>query len=170
MPAPPVPAVAPPAARGQAGRARADDDPLTSPTFARGAAADDSRSYRAPRRTAAPGPGGSSPGLPRAGAADELTGSYPGPGGSPAYPGSPDGYPRTADAYPSSYPGTSGGYPAGGREGYTGPSRAHDSYPGQAGDSYPGPAAGYDAYPADAWQEPGLPGPRRPARLPGRAG
>ena len=169
----PAPAAAQPATRAQAGRTRADDDPLTSPSFARGAAADDSRSYRAPRRSATAGPGGSSPGLPRAGSADELAGSYPRPGGSPTYPGTPDGYPRTADAYPSSYPGTSGGYPPAGGEGYTGPSRVHDSYPGQARDSYTDPAAGaagYAGLPGRARRQAGLPGLRRQARLPGGTG
>ena len=114
----------------------AGDDPLTSPSFARGAAGDDSRSYRAPRRSAGPRPGSGSSGLPRDGSADELTGGYPGP----AYPRTADGYSRTPDTYPASHPGTSGGYPQASRDSYAGSSRVRDSYAD--------PAAAYEAYPA----------------------
>ncbi len=58
--------------------ARADDDPLTSPHFARGAGgADDSRSYRTPSRN--PGP-------------------RPDRAGGQAYPSAPNGYPSAAEA------------------------------------------------------------------------
>ena len=56
-PAPVAPAPYLPAAP-EVASARADDDPLTSPHFARGAGgADDSRSYRTPRRNPGPRPG-----------------------------------------------------------------------------------------------------------------
>ena len=113
-----------PPARGQAShpqasRPRADEDPLTSPSFARGAAAaEDSRSYRAPRRSADP---------------------------RPAQPAS--GYPGGTDAYPAGYSTSPGGYPADGRDSYPGPARGRDSYDSQARGGYAEPASGYEAYP-----------------------
>ena len=113
------PASRPQASRPQASRPRADEDPLTSPSFARGAAAaEDSRSYRAPRRSADP---------------------------RPVQPSS--GYPGGADAYPAGYSTSPGGYPADGRDSYPGPARGRDSYDSQARGGYAEPASGYEAYP-----------------------
>jgi len=118
------PAGGPPPSRSREPRARAEDDPLTSPSFARGAGApEDSRSY----------------GTPRGSAAEEPSGSYPVPSGT-AYPSGPDSYPRAGSDYSPSYPG---GYPSPGRDTYPGPRRSRDS---QARDSYPDPSAGYEAY------------------------
>ncbi len=157
---------------------RDDDDPLTSPHFARGAGgADDSRSYRTPRRN--PGPrqdrsgGQAYPSTPN---------DYPStPNGYPStpngYPSTPNGYPSTAEAYPAGYPASSGGYPAssggypatgrnatgpvtnpGGPARSSGPARGRDSYPGQARDGlagadngdrrYTDSSGGYESYPA----------------------
>lgn len=131
-PEPAPPAVAPylPAAPEPV-PARSDDDPLTSPHFARGAAgADDSRSYRTPRRNPAPRQDRS---------------------GGQAYPSAPHGYPGAAEAYPPSYPSSSGGYPATGRDA-TGPvtnpgGPARSSGPARGRDSYAGQAGGYEPYP-----------------------
>ena len=136
--------------------ARVDDDPLTSPHFARGAGgADDSRSYRTPRRN--PGP------------QQDRSGGQ-------AYPSAPNGYPGAAGAYPAGYPASSGGYPAssggypatgrdatgpvtnpGGPVRSNGSARGRDSYAGQARDSlaggdsgdrrYTDPSGGYESYP-----------------------
>ena len=112
-PAPPAPAPYLPAAPEPAA-ARVDDDPLTSPHFARGAGgADDSRSYRTPRRN--PGP------------RQDRSGSQ-------AYPSAPNGYPGPAEAYPAS----SGGYPATGQNA-TGPVTNPG---GPARGSGPGPRPG----------------------------
>ena len=82
-PAPFMPAGAQPGNRSRP--ARAEDDPLTSPSFARSAAAEDSRSYRTPRRS-----NGARPGGPGRGAAEQLpgcTGRLSRPGGRlPAQP------------------------------------------------------------------------------------
>ena len=127
-----------------------DDDPLTSPHFARGAGgADDSRSYRTPRRN--PGP------------RQDRSGGQ-------AYPGTPNGYPSAAEAYPAGYPASSGGYPDTGRNATgpvtnpggpargSGPARGRDSYAGQTRDSlagvdngdrrYTDSSGGYESYPA----------------------
>jgi hypothetical protein len=137
-PAPAAPAPYLPAAPEPV-QARVEDDPLTSPHFARGAAgADDSRSYRTPGRNPGPRP-------------DRPAGQ--------AYPGAPNGYPSEAEAYPASYPASSGGYPAAGRDATgpltnpggparsSGPSRGRDSYAGPARDSYADPSGGYESYP-----------------------
>jgi hypothetical protein len=153
---------------------RDDDDPLTSPHFARGAGgADDSRSYRTPRRN--PGPrqdrsgGQAYPSTPN---------GYPStPNGYPStpngYPSTPNGYPSTPNGYPSAaeaYPASSGGYPATGRNATgpvtnpggpargSGPTRSRDSYAGQARDGlvgadngdrrYTDSSGGYQSYPA----------------------
>ncbi len=136
-PAPAAPAPYLPAAPEPV-QARAEDDPLTSPHFARGAAGpDDSRSYRTPARN--PGP------------RQDRSGGQ-------AYPSAPNGYPGAAEAYPASYP-ASGGYPAAGRDATgpvtnpggpsrsSGPARGRDSYAGQARDSYTDPSGGYESYP-----------------------
>ncbi len=149
--APPAPAPYLPAAPEPAA-ARVDDDPLTSPHFARGAGgADDSRSYRTPRRN--PGP------------RQDHSGGQAYPSAPNGYPSAPNGYPSAAEAYPAS----SGGYPATGRSA-TGPAtnpggpargrgqaRGRDSYAGQARDSlaggdgsdrrYTDPSGGYESYP-----------------------
>ena len=148
-PAPPVPAPYLPAAPEPV-QDRADDDPLTSPHFARGAGGpDDSRSYRTPRRNPGPRPDRS---------------------GGQAYPGTPNGYPGAPEAYPAGYPASSGGYPAtgqnptgpltnpGGPARSSGPARGRDSYACQARDSlagdgngdrrYADSSGGYESYPA----------------------
>ena len=114
------PAPAPPApylpAAPEAAAIRADDDPLTSPHFARGAGgAGDSRSYRTPRRNPGPRPDRS---------------------GGQAYPSAPNGYPSAAEAYPApsgGYPASSGGYPA-----------TSGGYPASSG-GYPASSGGYPA-------------------------
>jgi hypothetical protein len=151
----PAPAPYLPAAP-EAVQARVDDDPLTSPHFARGAGgADDSRSYRTPRRD---------PGPPQ-----DRSGGQAYPSAPNGYPGTPNGYPSGAEAYPAGYPASSGSYPASGRNA-TGPltnpggparssgaARGRDSYAGQARESlaggdggdrrYTDPSGGYASYP-----------------------
>jgi hypothetical protein len=154
--APPAPAPYLPAAPGPV-QDRVDDDPLTSPHFARGAGGtDDSRSYRTPGRN--PGP------------RQDRSGGQAYPSAPNGYPSTPNGYPSAAEAYPGGYPASSGGYPATGRNATgpvtnpggparsSGPARGRESYAGQARDSlagsdggdrrYTDSSGGYESYPA----------------------
>ncbi len=159
-PAPPAPAPYLPAAPEPV-QARADDDPLTSPHFARArAAADDSRSYRTPGATPARGRTVRRPGLPEA---RRTATPAPGrPGGYPArrlpglrrLPGQPGGrhrpghQPRRASPQQRGRPRPGQLRRPGPRQ-LTDPSGGYESYPGtpDGGRGYPA-SSGRHGYPA----------------------
>jgi hypothetical protein len=124
------PDVAPARRRGP--RPPADDDPLTSPSFSRGAQpGEDSRSYGS----------GSRPALqPADGTGSHSSRSYPGtPGG--AYPAAPDGYQAPAAAPGTEYPAAAPRRGTGRRHGYP-EAPAETTNPGR---TRPGTSPGYPA-------------------------